>query len=133
MVVYMDLCDKIRAFKWKQGPQSINPVTNKPLDKMPSSPKKIDKYGRCYCSQLRANPLIGAHCPVKMGTMVPDSYSESFLFFVHMQSIHQLKNYHIIMTVYLIGVKQKYDGVVQSRDFLQCGLNAHWRRYTVSR
>ena len=59
MTQYIALCEESMAYKRKEGPQMVDPVSNRPLEKMSPAPKAIKKYRRCHCSQTYADPRHG--------------------------------------------------------------------------
>ena len=61
---YIQTCENFKRYKKGTGPQPED-ENGEPITKMPKAPTTIDKYLRCHCSQMKANPRTGSQCPVK--------------------------------------------------------------------
>ena len=58
----MMLCREVSAYLQGNGPQPNDPETGQPLTKHPKAPTQRKKYGRCHCSQNKADPRSGKKC-----------------------------------------------------------------------
>ena len=130
---YMQLCQAVTAYKRKEGPQPVDPSTNKPLDKNPPPPKPKKKYGRCHCKQIYADARNGKQCPVgcKVGGVVfplgkcPVCKCACNIYV-------PLDQYRSIVTASTLGETQRQDDRATAQKWINHSLNVNSMQQSVA-
>ena len=133
MTQYMALCEEFKAYKRKEGPQPVDPVSNRPLEKMPPAPKAIKKYGRCHCSQTYADPRHGKKCPVNCkyeGVTFPTGKCPICLCVC--KAFVPLDQYNTIVTVSSLGKTQRNNNQGESQKWIEKNLNVNLMQQNIS-
>lgn len=60
---YVELCNKVRKWKRKEGPQPKD-ASGSLVSKMPPAPNPSKLFGRCHCGQNKSDPRNGDRCIV---------------------------------------------------------------------
>ena len=60
---YVELCNKVRKWKRKEGPQPKD-AWGSLVSKMPPAPNPFKLFGRCHCGQNKSDPRNGDRCIV---------------------------------------------------------------------
>jgi len=126
MKQYMELCQAVTAYRRKEGPQPMDPATNKPLDKNPPAPKPKKKYGRCHCRQNYADARNGKQCPIgcKVGDVV-FPLGKCPLCKCPCNIYIPLDQYRSIVTASTLGETQRQNDQAAAQNWLNQSLNVN--------